>query len=79
MYKLRGIVKKMEPHGSQWYPVTGQETMGTNYKKQKIQSEYEETLFYCEGIWHKLLRNFVESLSLKIFKAQLQTVLSIRL
>jgi len=61
------------------FSVTGQETMGTNYKKQKIQSEYEETLFYCEGIWHKLLRNFVESLSLKIFKAQLQTVLSIRL
>jgi len=55
----------MEP-GSQWYPVTGQEALGTNWNTKKICLNMRKTFFPVRMVrhWNRLLREVLESLSI---------------
>jgi len=67
----------MEPGDSQWWPMTGQEAMGTNWNTGKSVLNRRK-IFTVRVIkhWNRLPREVVKSLSLQILKTQLGMVLS---
>lgn len=71
------VIEKIKP----WSPleVPGKRTRDDRHKlKKEVQTRYKEKLFHPEDsqAWSRLLRDVVQSLSLEIFKTQLDTTLS---
>lgn len=59
--------KKTEPCSFQWYPTSGQETMGKRWT-QEVLSEYQGALLHCAGSGTLAPKEFVSPPSLVVFK-----------